>query len=85
MGIKERKARERESRRQEILNTAKELFMIKGLSSTTIEDIGNRAKISAGTTHLYFKNKIGFPQTMGLNISAALKQNFCELEPKYVY
>ncbi len=57
MGITERKAREKERRRQIIMDTAKEIFQEKGLSSTTIEDIATRAELSTATIYLYFKNK----------------------------
>lgn len=57
MGTLERRERERKGRRQQILNAAKELFMEKGLSLTTIEDIATRAELSQGTIYFYFKNK----------------------------
>jgi len=57
MGINERKTREKETRRQQIQQAAKELFILKGLRSTTVEDIAARAELSPGTIYLYFKNK----------------------------
>jgi AcrR family transcriptional regulator len=57
MGIKDRRAREKEIRRQEIMNTAIAVFKEKGLSSTTIEDIANRAELSPATIYIYFKSK----------------------------
>lgn len=57
MGTLERRERERKGRRQQILIAAKELFMQKGLSLTTIEDIATRAELSQGTIYFYFKNK----------------------------
>jgi len=57
MGISERKSREKEFRRQQIQQAAKELCIVKGLRSTTIEDIAERAELSPGTIYLYFKNK----------------------------
>lgn len=57
MGIIERKKREKEIRRQQIQQAAKELCILKGLRSTTIEDIAERAELSPGTIYLYFKNK----------------------------
>lgn len=57
MGVKERRAREKEKRRQEILDTAKKVFMMKGISLTTIEDIANGAELSPATIYLYFRNK----------------------------
>jgi AcrR family transcriptional regulator len=57
MGIQERKQRERERRYQQILIAAKKLFIAKGFTKTTMEDIANEAELSPGTIYLYFKNK----------------------------
>jgi AcrR family transcriptional regulator len=57
MGIQERKRREREQRRREIMNAARKVFSINGFSKTTMEDIAREAELSPGTLYLYFKNK----------------------------
>jgi AcrR family transcriptional regulator len=57
LGIKERKEREREMRRQQIRDAAIEMFMQKGWQATTIEDIAQKAELSPATIYLYFKNK----------------------------
>lgn len=57
MGIRERKQRERERRRQQILVAAKRVFSSKGFSGATMEDIAREAELSAGTLYLYFRNK----------------------------
>ncbi len=57
MGIQERKERERERRRQQIMVAAKRVFSEKGFSRTTMEDIAKEAELSPGTLYLYFKNK----------------------------
>ncbi|MBS3919314.1 MAG: TetR/AcrR family transcriptional regulator [Deltaproteobacteria bacterium] len=57
MGIPERKNRERNLRKQQIQNAAKELFINKGFHSTTMEEIAQRAELSPGTLYLYFQNK----------------------------
>lgn len=57
MGIKERKSREREMRRQQILVAAKRIFSQKGYEKATMEDIAREAELSAGTLYLYFKSK----------------------------
>ena len=57
MGIKDRKRREKEMRRRQIQNAAKELFIHKGFHSTTMEEIAQKAELSPGTLYLYFKNK----------------------------
>ena len=57
MGIKERKEREKERRRQQIIVAAKRIFSAKGFNKTTMEDIAREAEISPGTIYIYFKNK----------------------------
>lgn len=57
MGIQERKERERERRRQQIIVAAKRVFSEKGFSRATMEDIAKEAELSPGTLYLYFKNK----------------------------
>ena len=57
MGIKERKRREREMRRQQIMVAAKRVFSEKGYEKSTMEDIAREAELSAGTLYLYFKSK----------------------------
>jgi AcrR family transcriptional regulator len=57
MGIRERKQRERERRRQQILVAAKRVFSSKGFTGATMEDIAREAELSAGTLYLYFRNK----------------------------
>ncbi|OQY10632.1 MAG: TetR family transcriptional regulator, partial [Desulfobacteraceae bacterium 4572_187] len=57
MGIKERKEREKERRRQQIMVAAKRVFSIKNFNRATMEDIAREAELSPGTIYLYFKNK----------------------------
>jgi TetR/AcrR family transcriptional regulator len=57
MGILERKEREKEMRRQQILDTAERLFLEKGIETTTMEEIAQVCEISRGTLYLYFKAK----------------------------
>ena len=57
MGIKERKQREKERRRQQIIIAAKRVFSEKGFAKATIDDIASEAELSPGTLYLYFKNK----------------------------
>ncbi|MBU8849431.1 MAG: TetR/AcrR family transcriptional regulator [Desulfobacterales bacterium] len=57
MGIYERKQREKERRKTEILNAARKVFSSKGFNSATVEEIALEAELSPGTLYLYFKNK----------------------------
>jgi AcrR family transcriptional regulator len=57
MGIQERRQREKERRRQQIIVAAKRVFVEKGYSRATMENIAKEAELSAGTLYLYFRNK----------------------------
>jgi TetR/AcrR family transcriptional regulator len=57
MGIRERKEREKEARRDEIVKAAEMVFREKGLADSTMDDIASAAELSKGTLYLYYKNK----------------------------
>lgn len=57
MGIYERKQREKEQRKIEIISAARTVFSNKGFNSATMEEIASEAELSPGTLYLYFKNK----------------------------
>ena len=44
-------------KKEALFNTAYELFTTKGITSTTISDIVEKAEIAKGTFYLYFTNK----------------------------
>jgi len=57
MGIAERKEREKQQRREEIVRAAEKVFFSVGLEHATMDDIAAEAELSKGTLYLYFKNK----------------------------
>lgn len=57
MGIPERKEREKEQRRELILDAAEKIFFGKGFPASTVDDIAAQAELSKGTIYLYFKSK----------------------------
>jgi AcrR family transcriptional regulator len=57
MGINERKEREKQRRRKEILDAAERVFFSKGVESATMDEVAAEAELSKGTLYLYFKNK----------------------------
>lgn len=57
MGIQERKEREKEQRREEILNAAQQVFFEKGLQNSTMDEIAELAELSKGTLYLYYGSK----------------------------
>ncbi len=74
MGIKERKEREKESRRQQIMVAAKKVFTEKGFNRATMDDIAHEAELSPGTLYLYFKNKEELYASLSLRILQYLQQ-----------
>jgi AcrR family transcriptional regulator len=68
MGILERKEREKERRRQQIMVAAKRVFSEKGFSKATMEDIAQEAELSPGTLYLYFRNKEELYASLSLRI-----------------
>ncbi len=57
MGLKERRNRERDNRRNAILKSARRLFFEKGFKSVTVESIAKKAELSKGSIYLYFNSK----------------------------
>jgi AcrR family transcriptional regulator len=54
----DRKKRERQERRNAILDAAELLVEKQGLESIRMDDIAAQADVSKGTLYLYFKNKV---------------------------
>ncbi len=82
MGIQERKGRERERRRQQIMVAARRVFSAKGLEKSTMEDIAKEAELSPGTLYLYFRNKDELFASLSLRMLQFLNIRLEELEQK---
>ena len=81
MGIQERKEREKERRRQQIMVAAKRVFSEKGFNKATMEDIAQEAELSPGTLYLYFKNKDALVAEIVQLIPALVRQQARESFP----
>ena len=57
MGIAERKEREKQQRKEEIIQAAESVFYSLGLDQATMDDIAAKAELSKGTLYLYFRSK----------------------------
>lgn len=57
MGITERKKREKEHRKKEILDAAETLFFSREYDDVPMDEIANIAELNKATLYLYFKNK----------------------------
>lgn len=57
MGIQERKEREKERRRNEIIDAAEKIIFANGIDKATVENIAAEAELSKATLYLYFSSK----------------------------
>ena len=57
MAIKERREREKEQRRSDILDAARTLLLQDGLKATSINRIAKLSELSVGAIYFYFKDK----------------------------
>ena len=57
MSISERKEREKEQRRHEILKAAQRVFFRNGFEKTSMEMVAEECQLAKGTLYLYFKSK----------------------------
>ena len=57
MGIPERKEREKERRRNDIIDAAEKIFFSKGVENSTMDEVAEEAELSKGTLYLYFQSK----------------------------
>lgn len=57
MGVKERRAREKEQLQQQILVAARELFVSEGYENVSMRKIADKIEYSPTTIYLYFKDK----------------------------
>lgn len=57
MGINERKEKEKEIRRNDIIDASEKVFFSKGYDVATMEDIAREAEFSKRTVYVYFNSK----------------------------
>jgi AcrR family transcriptional regulator len=57
MGVGERRERERERRKKDILESARKLLVEQGLQATSVNRIAKECELGIGTIYFYFKNK----------------------------
>ncbi|MBN1408484.1 MAG: TetR/AcrR family transcriptional regulator [Calditrichaceae bacterium] len=57
MGISERRERDRERRKNEIIDAAENIFFRNGFENSSVEKVAEAAELSKATLYLYFKSK----------------------------
>ena len=57
MGVIERREREKQQRKTEIIAAAEKVFSAKGYDNSTMDDVAAEAELSKGAIYFYFKSK----------------------------
>ena len=83
MGIAERREREKEQRKNDIIDAAEHVFFTHGLENATMDDVAEYAELSKGTLYLYFKSKEDLYLAIHLRGNQILKQMFENAVSKY--
>ncbi|MEN6330182.1 MAG: TetR/AcrR family transcriptional regulator, partial [Methanobacteriaceae archaeon] len=75
----DRKEKEREIRRKDIIDAAEELFFAKGFDNVSMNDIAAQAEMARGTLYLYFKNKNDIYAAIAIRAAKVLGEMFSEV------
>jgi len=84
MGISERKIREKEQRRKEILDTAERLFFSHRYEDVSMDGIANNVELNKATLYLYFENKEALFAAIVLRGIGILENKYIECMEKQV-
>ncbi|MCK9306097.1 MAG: TetR/AcrR family transcriptional regulator [Methanoculleus sp.] len=84
MGIAERRQREKEQRKTEIVDAAERLFFSRSYEDVSMEDIAREVELNKATIYLYFKNKEALFATIVLRGIRVLKEKYTECMEKPV-
>jgi len=84
MGIADRRRREREQRKTEIIDAAERLFFSRSYEDVSMEDIAREVELNKATIYLYFKNKESLFATIVLRGIRLLKEKYTECMEKQV-
>ena len=77
MGVQERREREKQGIREDILEAARTLFVRDGYENVSIRKIAERIEYSPGTIYLYFQDKADI-------LAQISEETFSRLERKLV-
>lgn len=80
MGVKERKLRQKQFLRQEILDAASELFVREGYENVSMRRIAEKIEYSPTTIYLYFKDKTELLEQLCHETFARLSQILARIQ-----
>ena len=84
MGIPDRRQREKEQRKTEIIDAAERLFFSRSYEDVSMDDIAREVELNKATIYLYFKNKETLFATIVLRGIRILKERYMECMEKEV-
>lgn len=76
MVVNTRKEKEKEQRREAILEAASQVFQRKGYQSTTMDEVAAEAQFSKGTLYLYFDSKFELFAELSNQVLGRVEQGF---------
>ena len=76
MGITERRQREKQQRRTDIIEAAEKLFFSRRYEEVSMDDIAREVELNKATLYLYFKNKEALFATIVLRGVEILKEKY---------
>ncbi len=76
MSTADRREREKEKRRNDIIDVAEKLIFSRGYENITMDDIARETELARGTLYLYFKNKDDIYTAIAIRASKILNQMF---------
>ncbi len=75
----DRKERERQIRREDIIDAAEKIFFNDDYDNVTMKEIAREAEMSRGTLYLYFKNKDDIYAAIALRAAKIVNNSFQEI------
>src|SRR5690606_14222224 len=76
MGLYSRREKEKNERRESILDAAEEMFFSKGYERCSMDDIARTAQLSRALLYVYFKDKAAMLQAIVLRSARRLRDRF---------
>lgn len=84
MGVSERRKREKEQRKTEILDAAERLFFSRSYDDVPMDEIAREVELNKATIYLYFKNKESLFAAIVLRGVEILRRNYAACMEKEV-
>lgn len=78
MSLDQRREREKQDRRDSILDAAEQIFFAKGFEKSSMDEIARTAQLSRALLYVYFKDKAAIMRGLVLRAGEALRDRFAD-------